>query len=976
MYTCRPRTGLASASSVPLHCCHLALRARSTTSRAKTMATLESSTTDYAVQVRPSWVRSVKALLRKSVLSCWRNQAILVFELLTSIYFLALLVGLNQSTKNDMISQGAESLPALTSACSSCLHLAYTNSTPVESFLDAFRDLTDQSEPFQVHTRAFSSRQSMFDYYNAHPSETVAGVTLPVLGISPTTSSSNTPSLVKRAAEPLSYALHCNHTALGDAGFVETRCLTAQIYVERALSNVFRKAQGLPLLPSPIARPTDPNTYAGKMGPRISDDSDAVGLARFRGKNYESTYIVYIGPYLTALGLSMTLVSAVVAIVIEKERQVKPLLLMLGMPESAYTASVVVFRMGLYFVTAVIGTLIICAGKFFQSTHWFLVFWFFYLYLLTTIGIGMAVAAFINDSRRASNLTQLGIIILIFLAVIGTLFVNGNSVVGEWFYYLISPAAFTSALDFMIRMEITSTPITLSNFGQSGPLPRCLTMLIIDTVLYIILGWYLHCVVPGSAGRPLPWYFPFHKSYWIQPASHQGPINAKAPIPSPNNTTCWSLEDQDGSIPLIRVATRPSDASSTAMVERDDLTGVPESGRDAVQISHLAKTFESQRASRPILGPLSSRFIRTKRARRTTKVAPLLAVNNLSLNLHQNQILALLGHNGAGKTTTVSILSTALGPTRGQVRIHGLDLPTDTDNSIHAYHTVKQVQSQIALCPQHDVFLDFLTGYDHLRLFMEIRGIQLALPCQQASATDPQALQHAYLTQLLGKVQLQTKGDTLVTTYSGGMKRRLSVALALLGDARLILLDEPTTGMDVYSRKYTWEFIQEAKLANRAMVLTSHSMEEADVLGDRIAIMAKGQIQAAGSSLFLKNRFGSGYRLHLTKAQSATSTHDANADLAMSRNSWDQLQRQWQQLDATIHRHVPAAQKVAETDYDLTFAFSSGTETSAFPALFAQLEASIPQQSLGIVAIGLSMTTLEEVFLKLNAEPEASSESN
>ncbi|KAJ1977296.1 hypothetical protein H4R35_002360, partial [Dimargaris xerosporica] len=940
-----------------------------TTKRTNTMATLDDCTTKYTVQVRPSWVRSVKALLRKSALSCWRNQAILIFELLTSIYFLALLVGLNQSAKKDTVAQATESLPALTSACPSCLHLAYTNSTPVGSFLDAFRDLTDQSEPFPVHTRAFSSRQSMFDHYNAHPFETVAGVTLPVLDTSETTPAANARLLTKRANEPLSYTLHCNHTALGDAGFIETRCLTAQIYVERALSNALRKARGLPLLPSPIARPTDPNTYAGKMGPRIDDDSHAVGLAKFRGKNYETTYIVYIGPYLTALGLSMTLVSAVVAIVIEKERQVKPLLLMLGMPESAYTASVFVFRMGLYFVTAVIGTLIMCAGKFFQSTHWFLVFWFFYLYLLTNIGIGVAVAAFINDSRRASNLTQLGLIILIFLAVIGTLFVNGNSVVGEWFYYLISPAAFTTALDFMIRMETTGTPVTLSNFGQSGPLPRCLTMLIIDTVLYTTLGWYLHCVVPGPAARPLPWHFPFHKSYWVPPPINQGPINTKAPIPSPNDTTCWTLDDPDGSIPLIQVATRPSDASSTAMVEKEDFTGVPESGRDAVQISHLVKVFNTRKASQPALPLLLSRIIRAKQVHRAPKPAPLLAVNNLSLSLHQNQILALLGHNGAGKTTTVNILSTALGPTRGQVRIHGLDLPAEADNSIHAYHIVKQIQSQIALCPQHDVFLDFLTGYDHLRLFMDIRGIQVIEPCKQTS-TDFRASQHAYLTQLLDKVRLQTKGDTIVTTYSGGMKRRLSVALALLGDARLILLDEPTTGMDVYSRKYTWEFIQQAKLANRAMVLTSHSMEEADVLGDRIAIMAKGQIQAAGSSLFLKNRFGTGYRLHLTKAQPAHASRATTSDVR------DQRQQQWHQLEATIYRHVPAAQKVTESEHDLTFAFSSGTETSAFPALFAQLEASIPQQSLGIVAIGLSMTTLEEVFLKLNDEPDASPEPN
>ncbi|RKP33934.1 P-loop containing nucleoside triphosphate hydrolase protein, partial [Dimargaris cristalligena] len=185
------------------------------------------------------------------------------------------------------------------------------------------------------------------------------------------------------------------------------------------------------------------------------------------------------------------------------------------------------------------------------------------------------------------------------------------------------------------------------------------------------------------------------------------------------------------------------------------------------------------------------------------------AVDDLNLNLHRNQIMALLGHNGAGKTTTVSILATSLLPTGGEVTIFDRTLPTADSDPTDTNHLLKKLQSETSICPQFNIFLDWLTGYEHLELFMEVRGIIIGSP---SSDSKEQVLRHRdYLRGLLDKVKLLEKADRLVSTYSGGMKRRLSVAFALMGDPKLVLLDEPTTGMDVYSRKYTWEFIQAAK---------------------------------------------------------------------------------------------------------------------------------------------------------------------
>jgi len=112
----------------------------------------------------------------------------------------------------------------------------------------------------------------------------------------------------------------------------------------------------------------------------------------------------------------------------------------------------------------------------------------------------------------------------------------------------------------------------------------------------------------------------------------------------------------------------------------------------------------------------------------------------------------------------------------------------------------------------------------------------------------------------LKAVQLYTVKDARVGTYSGGMKRRLSMIIATIGDPKVILLDEPTTGMDPVNRRYVWRFIEEFK-KDRCVLLTTHSMEEADALGDDIVIMSKGIIKAIGNSIHLKNKFGNGYRI-------------------------------------------------------------------------------------------------------------------
>lgn len=119
---------------------------------------------------------------------------------------------------------------------------------------------------------------------------------------------------------------------------------------------------------------------------------------------------------------------------------------------------------------------------------------------------------------------------------------------------------------------------------------------------------------------------------------------------------------------------------------------------------------------------------------------------------------------------------------------------------------------------------------------------------------------------MLEDIELDDAKEQISKTLSGGQKRKLSVAIAMIGDSKIVLLDEPTSGMDTTARRKLWEMLKKNK-AGRIVILTTHYMDEADILGDRIGIMAEGDVQCTGSSLFLKNRYGVGYNLVIAKKE-------------------------------------------------------------------------------------------------------------
>lgn len=213
------------------------------------------------------------------------------------------------------------------------------------------------------------------------------------------------------------------------------------------------------------------------------------------------------------------------------------------------------------------------------------------------------------------------------------------------------------------------------------------------------------------------------------------------------------------------------------------------------------------------------------------------AVKGISLNMFEDHITVLLGHNGAGKTTTISMITGMIPPTSGTAIINGSDIRTN----------LKGARESLGVCPQYNVLFDDMTVANHLRFFCRLKGLK-------GTAVD------AEVKKYLQMINLEKKANNLSATLSGGMKRKLSLCCALCGGTKVVLCDEPSSGMDPAARRQLWDLLISER-PGRTILLTTHFMDEADVLGDRIAIMCGGELKCNGTSFFLKKKFGSGHRL-------------------------------------------------------------------------------------------------------------------
>ncbi|GAB5368462.1 hypothetical protein AAMO2058_001321300 [Amorphochlora amoebiformis] len=291
------------------------------------------------------------------------------------------------------------------------------------------------------------------------------------------------------------------------------------------------------------------------------------------------------------------------------------------------------------------------------------------------------------------------------------------------------------------------------------------------------------------------------------------------------------------------------------------------------------------------------------------------AVRGLDVDMCVSQITALLGHNGAGKTTVINMMTGMLQPTGGDALIFDRSILTEMRN----------IRADMGMCPQHNILWDYLTVREHLLVYGRIKNVTPFSRLDEVAKT------------LIKEVGLTEKANVISKNLSGGMKRKLSVAISLIGESRVVFLDEPTSGMDPYSRRNVWEMLKRSK-QGRVLILTTHFMDEADYLGDRIAIMDKGKLVVCGTPLYLKNQFGVGYNLAITVTGDPTDACEC------------------------VERHIPTATMLSIVAGEVAYQLPK-KDSNKFADLFEDLDKHLVEYNVDAYVI--SMTTMEEVFLRV-----------
>ncbi|PRP74936.1 hypothetical protein PROFUN_15828 [Planoprotostelium fungivorum] len=299
------------------------------------------------------------------------------------------------------------------------------------------------------------------------------------------------------------------------------------------------------------------------------------------------------------------------------------------------------------------------------------------------------------------------------------------------------------------------------------------------------------------------------------------------------------------------------------------------------------------------------------------------ALHHLYLTADSGTIVALLGHNGAGKTTLINILTGKINPTSGDAIVFGHSATYEMD----------KIQTFTGICPQHDTLWGDLTAQEHMRIMSLIRRFE---------GDDTQ--------DILARVKLD-EVSSISSQFSGGMKRRLQVAISLLGNPSVLFLDEPTTGMDPVNRRRVWDLVRDFK-RGKLVFLTTHAMEEAEVLGEKIAVLTDGELRSVGSALHLKSKFSSGYRLNIITMDNA---QEAVINMVLTGLPGSRLT---ESNSANLVFAIGAADN--HTDMGM---FLRRLEAVSQTKIEQQIEAGFNPPPAMIRDWGLSNSTLEDVFL-------------
>ncbi|KAF9960389.1 hypothetical protein BGZ70_008616 [Mortierella alpina] len=493
-----------------------------------------------------------------------------------------------------------------------------------------------------------------------------------------------------------------------------------------------------------------------------------------------------LSPYLFPFGLSCLLPTLVATLVTEKEDRHRMMMAMSGLtPTSYYLAHYFEFLtmhliLNLFFAAACVAV----RSQLVWHTPVWITCLIFVLWAHMQTTMAFILSSLFSSTRKATMIVYFFVAVTCIMhGVSDKIFKNGL----PFAWYIHPSFAFFEILVAAIRHASRIhglSPLAAADFTPGTLLFKLVIMMLGESVLFIVLTFYIDAVVPTEYGVQKAWHYP---------------------------VTCW-----------FRRKPSPSEDPEALSASSVGASPLDNDGLEGADADVYAERARVQTVYDPEKTPL---IISNLFHRYPNKTEP--ALNGLSFGVENNTVLGLLGPNGAGKSTLIQLLTGLYAATAGTAFVAGESMREN----------MSKVHAKIGVCPQHDILWGELTVADHLLFYSRLRGIPPKLV--------KQAVNYA-----LASVSLRKFRNRQVQGLSGGERRRVSIAIALLGDNRVIFLDEPSTGLD--------------PAVNRTIVLTTHSMEEADILSDRIAIMTNGRLRCIGSSLHLKELYGTGFRLDVT----------------------------------------------------------------------------------------------------------------